>query len=103
MDKAIEVFLSWQAILLCLFVYGLTFSLRNAFEGGFPSLVTMRWWSKVLVPLLPLLLGPCLALIPGFPWPEALGTGHGAHSLFGFVCGLFSAQVYARYKDMAKL
>lgn len=102
MEKAIEVFMTWQAVMLCLFVYGATYGIRSIVEGFSPSIASNRYWAKLAVPLMPLVMGPLLALIPGFPWPESLGGGMGAHALFGFVCAQFSSQVYARYKDLIK-
>lgn len=102
MEKSLDVFLSWQAVLLCLFTYGFTFGVRSVAEGMSASLSTNRYWNKAAVPVMPLILGPALAFVPGFPWPESLGDGAGAHALFGFVCAMFSSQVYARYKDLIK-
>lgn len=102
MNNSLEVFFSWQTLLLCLFTYGLTFGVRSITESVFPSVERFHLWPKLILPLLPLLFGMVLAFVPGIPWPEMLGGSATAHAVYGFVCGMFSSHVYAKVKDYAK-
>lgn len=102
MDQALEVFFSWQTLLLCFVISGATFGFRNVVEGVWASATLNRVWSKAVVPVLPLAIGIVLAFVPGIPWPAFLGSAKGAHVAYSFVCGMFSSTVYARYKDFAR-
>jgi hypothetical protein len=99
-DKILDILLTWQVLVMCLGSYGITWALRTLIVGLFPQVVGKRVWEKVFVPLGPLANGMALAVV--LPLPPEVGTVLASKLVLGLICGLFSAAVYARFRDFAR-
>ncbi len=102
MDQALEFFLSWQTVLLCLLISGVTFVTRQFVESLSKTFVLKDFWTKFLVPAGPIMNGALLGLCSSLPWPEKLGSTTAAHVAYGLICGMASSTVYARAKDFLR-
>lgn len=108
----IELFYSWQAILVVLVVYMTTQAVKvslNIAFGGQKKRQSNVWVTRVLLPALPPLLGALAALLPVHPvtlvdyvlqrefaWWE----GQLVFSAWGAGCGQFADYLYTKIKRL---
>lgn len=84
----------WPFLLLSLVVYGLALGIRRAAEGIYLKLKANHYWNEVVLPILPVALGFCLAaVVANYPYPPGMGD-IGSRALFGVAAGLLSGLVY---------
>ena len=103
MDQLFDVFFSPQTIMLCLGIYAATFMVRRIVETTWPKIGTKLYYSKILLPGTPLVIGMALGFfMKDFGWPEMVGTSAGGRMLFGVICGLLSAGAYNRIREWLK-
>src|SRR3954466_2095734 len=105
MDKAFDVFVSWQLVALSLAIWMLVFAIRRVVETVRPGMKTNIYWAEIFLPLGPIGTGLIIALVAKkFPWPAALGNppAASARMMFAAICGLFSGFVYNRFKSFVK-
>lgn len=98
MDTILQALLSWQFVLFCLAISAMVFVFRSFIEYGIENWTylstTSKLWNKLILPILPIVLGTLSALIAKkYPYPDELHT-ISARVAFGLVAGLFSGLVY---------
>ncbi len=96
MDSAIQILLSWQFLILCLGIAAVTFVFRKVFEFFVFKYVKViqKFWSEVIVPILPVVIGGLVAgFVKQYPYPEDISSGSG-RMFFGLIAGMFSGLVY---------
>lgn len=102
----ITQFFSWSGaigtVILCLTIYAFTLMVRTVVEELWKNAKLNKLWEEMAVPLMPLVFGLLVGLVSSFPWPDVLGTAVINHMMYGMVCGMFSAWVYARVKAFLK-
>lgn len=103
MDNALNALLSWQFILFCLGLTGLTYILRTIVDYCF-SLANKiakdnHLWSNLVLPLLPVFLGAITAFIAkAYPYPLDISSASG-RIFFGLCAGLLSGLVWRWIKS----
>lgn len=117
MDEAVSQLLSYKTVILMVAVTIGTFFIRRIVETAFPKVkqaapetahaVTYtnkaaEWWNKVILYLIPVLVGAGLALtikdlvsLEGF-------TTKGSLAMYGSICGWFSATGYKILRQTIK-
>lgn len=100
MEFGLDRFLCWQTGVLGIVIYGLTLGIRTVMELWQPSLTDRTrklnaWWTNVLIPLIPIIIGValCGCIRKTFPWPEGLGRLWG-RLMYGFVCSVSASKIY---------
>jgi len=100
MDPFLQ-FLTWQFMLFCMFIFGITSIFRNAIESTFKDAITTKFWTKFVLPTFPLLLGGIAGFFLSGPYPEGV-LNRDSQVVFGVVAGLFSGHLYRLVKGMIK-
>jgi hypothetical protein len=99
MDPLMQ-FMTWQFMLFCLTIAGVTFIFRTIIEYFLKNPTHQKFWEDLVLPLFPLFLGAVMGrFMTMYPYPEGL-TSTGGHVIFGFVSGMFSGLVYRYLKTM---
>lgn len=104
MDAILQTLLSWQFVLFSLAVTALIYFVRTTAEyvvaNWKPAAKQSKLWTDLLLPLLPVIVGPLTAvLVKTFPYPSGLTTT-GSRFLFGLVAGLISGLLYRVVKSL---
>lgn len=104
MDSILQVLLSWQFIIFSLGIVAITTVFKTIAEYLLKNVQVIakesKLWNDLMLPILPVVLGPMGALlIKGYPYPEGISTG-GARFVFGLVAGLLSGLVYRIVKAL---
>lgn len=103
MDTIFQALFSWQFLLFCLAIAAVLFIIRRVFEyvmetrhvGASES----KLWKELILPILPVVLGPTAAYFAQqYPYPAGLNSGS-ARVAFGLVAGLLSGLVYRVLKS----
>lgn len=104
LDKALDVFISWQTAFICFGAYGLTIALRKLVElVVWKTATTNILYNEILLPAAPIGNGILLVLIAkNFPLPVVLASSFMAKVIYGGICGVASGWVYARFRGWAK-
>ena len=94
MDTALQILFSYQFLLFCLAVSATTYVITLVVEHIFQSVKIIASynyiWKKLILPILPIVLGSVAALIAiQYPYPEGLTSASGRFA-FGLVAGLLS-------------
>lgn len=103
MDKLYAQFFTWNVFLFCFGVLVLTAIVKRVLNGVLtrnphPSLT--YYWKKVLLPILPLVVGGIAGrVMTKYPYPP-LVVENGVRVFFGFSCGLFSGFLYSLAKAL---
>jgi DMSO reductase anchor subunit len=97
----LTVFLSWQFLIFCLAVFGVTFVIRTIVEYIIKQVVkTSSLWNDMVLPILPIVIGTIMGLfLKAFPYPEGL-TNKDSRIIFGLVAGLLSTLLYRMIKTL---
>lgn len=90
--SADDVLQWWSFVFLGVVIY----TSGEQVKRVFPKLVKTRWYIRTVVFHAPL-VGACLASIPVFPMPDAIGTSIGARVLYGLVAGISCAWLYKAF------
>ena len=97
MDMVLQTLLSWQFIMFCLGIAAMTFIIRKLIDflvTKFKFKKFNSFWSEVLLPILPVVLGSIVsAMAVKYPFPEGI-SALSSRVFFGMVAGLFSGLVY---------
>lgn len=98
MDDVLQILMSWQFVIFSLGVVAITLVLKTIAEYLLVNIKIVakesKIWRDLLLPILPVILGSCCAvLIKEYPYPEGLSTT-GARFVFGLVAGLLSTFLY---------
>jgi len=107
MDPILNTLLSWQFIVFGLAVAAALFVFRKIVEYFLNIYFKLdkqsklyKFWTELLLPVLPMLLGSTGALaISSFPYPNDLSTT-GSRFVFGLVAGLMSGLFYRIIKSI---
>lgn len=107
MDSILNTLLSWQFIVFGLAVASALFIFRKSVEYALDIYLKLdknsksyKFWSELVLPILPMLLGAGGALsITSFPYPNDLTTS-GSRLVFGLVAGLMSGLFYRIIKSL---
>ena len=96
-----SILFSWQTILLALIIYAITLIPISILETT--RLKNKVWYESGVKPILPVILGACLGLIPEMvSFIPFAGLGLGLRCGYCAVCGLFSGWSYTHVKDIFK-
>jgi uncharacterized membrane protein YdjX (TVP38/TMEM64 family) len=101
MDFDMSVLFSSNTLIIMLAIFAVTYVLRLAFENLWHSLKTSTHWNSLVMPVIPILLGGLVCLLPNSLVPTMVVTITDK-LLFGMVAGLFSGWSYNRVKDIFK-
>ena len=102
MDAVLQL-LSLENLILCLAIVAIVWAHRKSFEL-FSVHVLKRdlhksdWWTELIIPLTPLVVGASIVMIPGLPVPELFSASLGAKAVFGTGLGLISGLLYRLVK-----
>lgn len=104
MDAILQTLLSWQFVVFSLAVAALIYFVRTVAEylmlNYKAAAAQSKLWSELLLPLLPVVIGPLTAiLVKTFPYPTGLTT-NGGRFVFGLVAGLISGLLYRVIKSL---
>lgn len=98
-----QLFLSKEAILLILGVFLFTYIIRTVVEGVWSAVSESRIWTKILLPLGPILNGMLMALASdSLLWPVGIKSFFWGRVFYGGGCGLVAGWSYNRIRDWAK-
>jgi hypothetical protein len=94
MDTALQALLSYQFLLFCLaisaFTYVVTIVVNYCFHAKGYIAKESHFWSELILPILPVVLGSFGALIAKqYPYPAEITSASGRFA-FGLVAGLLS-------------
>lgn len=107
MDSILQILLSWQFIIFSLGIVAITSVLKTMGEYFVLNVISKKYknsklWGDLILPILPVILGPIVAIeITSYPYPVGLETS-GARLVFGLVSGLLSGLVYRVVKAIIK-
>lgn len=100
MDSVFLAIFSWQFLLFCLGIAGVTFVIRKLVEyfildnPKLPGSRASKLWRDLLLPIGPVVGGALLGLVAAkYPYPEGINSVSG-RVIFGLVAGLLSGLVY---------
>ena len=104
MDTALQAILSYQFVIFCLAISAITYVVTIVATYYFNMkgyiLKESHLWSNLILPLFPIILGICIALlIKQYPYPVDM-TSYGSRFLFGLVAGLISTFVWRWIKAL---
>ncbi len=104
MDPILQTLLSWQFMLFGLAIAAVVFIVRTIveylIENYTPFAKETKLWNDLILPLLPVFLGPIGAcLVKKFPYPDGL-TDTDSRVIFGLVAGLLSTLLYRVVKAL---
>lgn len=105
MDKAFDIFVTWQTMVLGLALYVCSLGARRIVETGWVGAKKNKWWNEVLLPAIPLLLGVLVAgLAHQFPWPDPIlkSNSFTARAAYGIAVGLTCGWLYARVRGFLR-
>ena len=104
MDGQLATLFSWQALLLALAIYFITYTVRTVIEATVKGVSTQGTklflvWRELFLPLGPMGTGILLAFYATkFPWPPIIANSMSAKILYGLVTGGCSGFVYGRFR-----
>jgi hypothetical protein len=108
MDSVFLAIFSWQFLLFCLGIAGVTFVIRKLVEyfvldnPKMPGNKASKLWRELLLPIGPVVGGALLGLVAAkYPYPEGINSISG-RVIFGLVAGLLSGLVYRVMTGMLK-
>jgi hypothetical protein len=102
MNDSIAAVFSWNLLLFALGVFVMTWVIRTVVEYFIPKAVDAKLWQKLVLPLLPVVLGTAIGFFAKmYPYPDGLTTLV-ARLMFGGVGGMFSGLVFQIAKGMLK-
>ena len=87
------IFLSWNFGLLACSVSIIMYVIKLNISYFINKLNSIQFYQKIVLPLLPLILGAIIAIIPGFPFPPEIIT-ISSKILLGIVAGSLSGLIY---------
>jgi hypothetical protein len=105
MDTALQALLSWQFLLFCLSITAFTHVTRLLADYAITNITkveakTNHFWTEVILPILPVLLGSSVAMIiVQYPYPEGI-VSLGGRFVFGLAAGLLSGLIWRIIKAM---
>lgn len=103
LQQGFEIFANWQTVVFCVSIFLATQFVRTLVENASVSKAwaASHWtWRKLLLPFGPIGTGMLLALVAKkFPWPMPLGEAVSSKLMYGAVCGVACAWVYARVRE----
>lgn len=92
-------FFTWQFILFCLFISGITFVLRTFVEFFEKDMKDLKMWNELILPIFPVIVGGLIAIfVSMYPYPDGFGSNT-ARLIFGSVAGLLSTLVFRVIKS----
>jgi hypothetical protein len=103
MDTIFQALFSWQFLLFCLAIAAVLFVIRRVFEYLMETrqieAKNSKLWKDLILPVLPVVLGPTAAYFAkAYPYPAGLHDAS-ARVAFGLVAGLLSGLVYRVLKS----
>ena len=93
LDKLFGWFACWQTGFFCLVIYSFVLLMRRVTENIYKPIRGAKWWTGVVLPLAPFVVGVLLGLIKSAPYPEGIVLT-GARVMYGFACGALSGVAY---------
>lgn len=94
MDNALNALFSWNLLLFSLGIFSLVWVIRTVVEYYIDGVEHNKLWEKLIIPLMPVLIGALVALIAKkYPYPDGLTTVS-ARLMVGSVAGMLSGLVY---------
>jgi hypothetical protein len=103
MDQALKDALSWSVLLFCFGILVITAIVKRVVTAVLarnPQPSVEYYWKKVVLPVLPLIVGGLASWgMVKYPYP-AIVQSHGIRVFFGFSCGLFSGFLYSIAKSV---
>jgi energy-converting hydrogenase Eha subunit A len=73
----------------------LVVALRRLVERVSERVADASWWTSLILPSLPVILGGIIAMVATmYPFPEIFAKAASARFFYGIVCGFFSSKVY---------
>ncbi len=104
MDTILQTLLSWQFLIFGTAVAAIMFVIRKIIEYAIvnwtPLSKESKLWNDLILPILPVIIGSCGALLfKTYPYPDGLTTS-GGRFIFGLVAGLLSTLIYRVTKAM---
>lgn len=100
-NSAFNALFSWQFLLFSLSMFVVTWVIRTISEYFF-SVSSKMLWEKLLLPLMPIVLGVLVAgIAKKYPYPDGLNS-LSARLMFGCVAGMLSGLVYQVVKGVLK-
>ena len=103
MALGLEIFATWQFVVLCLTIWIATYVIRTVVDNFWKTAGLSRLWTKLALPMMPLAIGAIIGSVARkFPWPEQLGQSYSARLMFALICGLFCGWMYAKVRDGLK-
>lgn len=100
MDEVLETFVTPATIFVCLAAYVLTYFVRTLVQGLFPQVKKSHYWAELFLPLGPIVNGALLGFMAkSIMWPDMFNRTTLGRCMYGAICGLFSAFLYARVRS----
>lgn len=100
LDSVFQAFINMQTVIVCLAVYLMTFVIRKVVEGFWKGAKANHYWREVWLPIGPIVNGGLIGLMAKtFVWPAVIGTSLSGRIMYGAICGVFSALLYARVRS----
>ena len=87
------IFLSWNFGLLACSVSIIMYIIKLNISYFYDKLNSILFYQKIVLPLLPLIFGAIIAIIPGFPFPPEIIT-ISSRILFGLIAGSLPGFIY---------
>lgn len=95
----VAVFWCWQSIVVTLFIYAMTESVRRFVQALWAGWKKNKLYNEFGLWAMPVGIGALLGvLMRGFPWPPALSSAMSARVTYSSILGLFCGVVYGRIK-----
>jgi len=100
MDNALTQLVSWSFLLFSLCVVVITYIIRTVLEYKSDKLKDLKFWNKLVLPLMPIAAGIILAIIiKDYPYSESIKSLPG-RIMFGSVSGLLSGLLWRLVKAL---
>ena len=101
MDELLKILFSWNFIVFCLGLAGITFVLRTLIEyfilnnPKLPGNKNSPIWGSLILPIAPVVFGALAGYFAqNYPYPEGLSASQYGRVSFGLVAGLLSGLIY---------
>ena len=98
-----EVLANWQTLLLCMGIFVLAYIVRLVIQGIWKDWQKGRIYNNLVLHILPIVIGFCLAFAKRFPWPTQIAGSFWARTLYCMVCGMVCGWVYARVRSFVQM
>ena len=99
-DVGFGVFETYNAILLALGIFVLTYVVRAVVQYFWKNWRISRFYNEFVLHLLPIVMGGIVSISKTYPWPDIVAKSWSGRLFYGMVLGMFCGFIYSRFRKV---